>query len=386
MKYFYFISHIIPSNIQKNLQMNSWEKQLTPLKDLYEIIVVVGEGAYGEVYKARNILTRDLVAMKKIKRQFGDGFPYSSIREIALLKSVQHPNIVRLIDVITDRNLDVYLIFDYAEYDLDYILKTAPLSEKQIKSYMRQLLFGLYVLHQRNIFHRDLKPQNILVKASNVIEIADIGLAKQISPKRRKKTMTSTVITIYYRPLELFFKAPVYGPEVDIWSLGCIFYEMIKRRPLFYTPMVRKENTESVNEACVVQQIFTICGYPTEEDWPGWTSLSESTELFKSIKVQPTGNLDSFLTSELPTEYIKVKPLLLSMLQLNPKKRLPIEDLLTNEYLHNINNCLDPSQLARLSILEKYESKRQQQQQQQQALRNQQRNDDIAPRKVYYRH
>lgn len=150
--------------------------------------------------------------------------------------------------------------------------------------------------------------------------------------------------------------------------------------------MVRKENTESVNEACVVQQIFTICGYPTEEDWPGWTSLSESTELFKSIKVQPTGNLDSFLTSELPTEYIKVKPLLLSMLQLNPKKRLPIEDLLTNEYLHNINNCLDPSQLARLSILEKYESKRQQQQQQQQALRNQQRNDDIAPRKVYYRH
>lgn len=337
----------------------SWDRELTPLKDLYEIIVPIGEGAYGQVYKGRNIMTKELVAMKKINRQFNDGFPFSSIREIALLKSVKHPNIVSLIDVVTDRNLDVYLIFDYAEYDLDYILKNYQLSISQIKSYMRQLFLGLYVLHQKNIFHRDLKPKNILVKASNIIEIADLGLAKQISPieqKNRKKAMTSTVITIYYRPLELFFRTPIYGPEVDIWSLGCIFYEMIKQKPLFYTDKVKKANTDEMNEMFVVQKIFEICGMPSEEDWPGWKSLSENIKLFDSLKelgkTHMNGNLDSYLTDNLPREYKDAKPLLLQMLQLNPAKRLKIEDLLVNPFLHNIENSLDPVRLPRLQIAE----------------------------------
>lgn len=336
--------------------MTTWDRALTPLTDLYEKIVEIGEGAYGKVFKGQNKITKEFVAMKLINRQFGDGFPYSSIREIALLQSInKHKNIVNLIDVITDRNLDVYLIFDYAEYDLDYILKHTPLAENHVKSYMCQLLLGLYVLHQKNIYHRDLKPKNILVKASNVIEIADFGLAKQISPserEKRKKAMSSTVITIYYRPLELFFKVPKYGPEVDIWSLGCIFYEMIKRRPLFYSKEVKKSNTDELNEMFVVQQIFSICGVPTEEDWPGWKSLSENSKLFESTKIQTTGNLDSFLTEHLPKEFMGAKPLLLGMLQLNPAKRLSIDDLLINEYLHNVGDSLDPLRLPKLQLEE----------------------------------
>lgn len=345
--------------------MSLWTKELTPLSDIYEKICEIGEGAYGKVYKGQNIISKEFVAMKLINRQFGEGFPFSSIREIALLKSVKHKNIVNLIEVVTDRNLDVYLVFDYAEYDLDYILKSISLEENYVKSYMRQLLLGLYVLHSKNIYHRDLKPKNILVKATNIIEIADFGLAKQISPierEKRKKPMSSTVITIYYRPLELFFKVPKYGPEVDIWSLGCIFYEMIMRKPLFYTKEVKKSNSEEMNEMYVVQQIFSICGVPTEKDWPGWKSLSENSKLFQSEKIESTGDLDSYLTShptgKLPSNFMGAKPLLLAMLQLNPAKRLSIEQLLTNEYLRNFENSLDPQRLPRLKIHEQSENQK----------------------------
>ncbi|OHS95585.1 Cyclin-dependent kinase C-1 [Tritrichomonas foetus] len=324
-----------------------------PIKELYDIISVVGKGAYGEVYKARSLKTFETVAMKKINRKNSgsEGFPVTTFREIMLLKSLNHPNVANLIEIITDTNYDVYLVFEYTEYDLDYLLRRVKLSIEQVKSFMRQMLFGLYAIHQRYIFHRDLKPQNILVKNNNVIQIADFGLAKQISPNQKER-MTPTVITIYYRPLELFFTAPKYTQQVDIWSLGCIFFEMMTNRQLFVTKNVVKENNDEANEMAVVQQIFTICGYPDDNDWPGWRDLPKASlylNMKDNSKLQ-TGNLERYLTKELPPQYQEAKPILLGMLQFNPEKRLSIEEILTNPYLHSIQDSLEPQNIPLITM------------------------------------
>lgn len=336
--------------------MSNWWSNLTPYDEKYKTINTIGKGQYGEVRKAKNILTGEIVAVKEIKRESNDGFPFNTLREIEILQSIKHQNIVDLIEVFTDRNLLVYLVFDYAEYDLGTLLHQNSiyfkLSERHIKSYMRQLILGMYALHQSLIYHRDLKPQNILVKKSNIVNIADFGLAKQVFEQAtRMKNMTPGLITLFYRPLEIFLQAPKYGLEVDIWSLGCIFYEMMTARVLFQSQNFRKDNSDKENENATVQQILTICGSP-DKDWPEWRNLPNS-KLYQSLKISNQGNLNDFLTRTLPPQYQAAKPLLLGMLHYNPKERWSLQRILTDPFLHNINNSLDPARLEPLPIPER---------------------------------
>lgn len=328
---------------------NSTRKQMS-ISNKYEIIERIGAGAYGEVFKAREVSTHKIVALKLIKRSVcTDGFPKTTIHEIILLRQFDHPNITKLIDVFTGNDRDVYLVFDYAEYDLSSLIRSRQLLTMQrIISFIRQMLLGLLVCHEKYIYHRDLKPDNILITAGNIVKISDFGLAKQF-PQYYNKPKTCNVITVPYRPLELLLKSENYGPEVDIWSLGCVFFEMVVGRSPF---VIGAEGP--INETTIIKNIFEIYGLPDKE-WPKWRDLQDANLYFNSKIKQPI-TLDSFLTQKLPKEFIGLKSLLSKMLCLNPEKRAKIEDLFLDPFLRSIDN-VEPENIPKITIPEIHNSK-----------------------------
>lgn len=206
---------------------------MKPKIDKYEKIEVIGEGTYGIVYKARDTDTGEIYALKKIRLESEDeGIPSTAIREIALLKELQHPNIVRLVNVLhTDRKLT--LVFEYLDQDLKKLLDNcgAPLDQAQIKKYLYQLLNGIEKCHRHKVLHRDLKPQNLLINREGLLKLADFGLARAFGIP--VKNFTHEVVTLWYRAPDILLGSKNYTTSVDIWSVGCIFAEIVNRTPLF---------------------------------------------------------------------------------------------------------------------------------------------------------
>jgi serine/threonine protein kinase len=326
-----------------------------PIEEKYQKLDEIGRGTFGEVCKAVSRRTRSPVALKRIlMTNQMDGFPVTTIREIKLIQELQHKNITRLRDVVTDpQSLDVYLVFDYAEFDLAALLRKIELSTIQVKCYIRQMLTGLHVCHSRGIYHRDLKPANILVTADNRVQIADFGLAQKVPVRQQKpKDQTPRVITIPYRPLELLLQSKKYGPEVDVWSLGCTFYEMMTRRVPFRVQFV--EGQEEENEIRQAIEIISVYG-DIEREWPEVKNLP----LFKLVMTRrgperPLG-IDQYLTNTLPSEYIPAKELLSKMLQIDPRKRISLKGAFLNPFLRNHGGSLDPEKLPRIPIAEDHE-------------------------------
>ena len=202
----------------------------------YQKIEKIGEGTYGVVYKARNRLTGELVALKKIRLEAEDeGIPSTAIREISILKELQHPNIVRLHDVIhTEKKLT--LVFEFLDLDLKKFLDMATsagevLQPPVIKTLLFQLLAGVSFCHDRRVLHRDLKPQNLLINQETLeLKLADFGLRAFGIPVR---SYTHEVVTLWYRAPDVLMGSRKYSTPVDLWSVGCIFGEMSSGRPLF---------------------------------------------------------------------------------------------------------------------------------------------------------
>ena len=188
----------------------------------FEFLGLVGQGAYGKVFKARERATGALVALKKIKSEHAqDGFPVTGLREVKLLQSLKHDNVVTLCEMIS-RKGDIFLKFEYVPHDLVGLLKQQhiTLEHAHIKSLMNQLLKGLAYIHARGILHRDLKAANLLITANGTLKIADFGLARFYYKRNPKADYTNRVCTMWYRPPELMLGLTVYGSEVDIWSAG----------------------------------------------------------------------------------------------------------------------------------------------------------------------
>ncbi|KAN0059700.1 kinase subunit of RNA polymerase II carboxy-terminal domain kinase I [Thecaphora frezii] len=225
----------------------------------YLRIQQVGEGTYGQVFKARSERTGVLVALKRIRMEAEkDGFPVTAMREIKLLQALRHENIVRLHEMMVARS-SIYMVFEYMEHDLNGILAHPQIrfSPAHLKSLSGQLLKGLAYLHRKSVLHRDLKGSNILINNQGLLKLADFGLARFYF-KRRRGDYTNRVVTLWYRPPELLFGATQYGPEVDMWGAGCIFLELFTRRPAF------QGNTE-VNQ---LQVISDVLGPFTPARWP----------------------------------------------------------------------------------------------------------------------
>jgi len=194
--------------------------------DKYTKLEKLGEGTYGVVYKCKYRDTQDLVALKKIRLENEDeGIPSTAIREISILKQLRHPNIVSLIDL-EHGDKKLHLIFEYLDFDLKKYLDqlNGPVNPQLVKSYLYQMLDGIAYCHSKRILHRDLKPQNLLIDKFGKIKLADFGLARAFGIPI--KTLTHEILTLWYRAPEILLGQKEYSTPVDIWSVGCIFYEM----------------------------------------------------------------------------------------------------------------------------------------------------------------
>lgn len=240
--------------------------------NLYTKIEKIGEGTYGVVYKARNKITGQLVALKKIRLENQEeGVPSTAIREISLLKELKHPNIVHLQDI-THEDVKLYLVFEYMEMDLkkylDSLAPTTMVDPKLAMSYLYQILQGTVFCHSRRILHRDLKPQNLLIDSKGAIKLADFGLGRAFGIPVR--AYTHEVVTLWYRAPEVLLGAQRYSCPVDVWSIGCIFAEIINKRPLF----------QGDSEIDQLFKIFRTMGTPTNQVWPGVTELQDYKTTF----------------------------------------------------------------------------------------------------------
>ncbi|KAK6109628.1 Cyclin-dependent kinase 1 [Brugia pahangi] len=297
--------------------------------DRYERTEILGEGSFGIVYKGFEKSTGDLVAMKKIRlKHASEGVPGTALREMTLLKRLKHPNIVSLKEVILDERL-VYLIFEYLSMDLKKCIDKIPYEElmnkNELKSYLYQILQGICFCHQRNVLHRDLKPQNLLVDGKGCLKIADFGLARELEFAERR--YTDVVVTLWYRPPEILFGCTNYSMAVDIWSIGCIFAEMAMKTALF----------RGDSEIDQIFRIFSILSTPKQELESG---VLKMPRFLRSYPVYEKNILSKILASYMDEEGIKI---LKTMLTYNPRERVSAKALLKNPYFNDVDRSKLPA-------------------------------------------
>lgn len=229
----------------------------------YRKINRIGEGTYGFVYRAIHKTTEKIVALKRIilHHENQEGFPLTSVREIKTLKRCNHPNIISLVDIVVGPKRDaVFLLFEYCEHDLSLIMKNIqnPFSESEIKCLILQLFLAVDYIHQNWIVHRDIKLSNLLYNSSGQLKLADFGLARTLTFPSNDD-LTPLVVTLWYRSPELLFACQNYGFSVDIWSVGCVFAELLLNSgPLF----------NGMSEIDQLYAIFKVLGAPTARIWP----------------------------------------------------------------------------------------------------------------------
>merc|ERR1712170_141184 len=303
---------------------NSEATQTFHTMQKYEKLEKIGEGTYGTVFKAKNRETQEVVALKRVRLDDDDeGVPSSALREICLLKELKHRNIVRLHDVLhSDRKLT--LVFEHCDQDLKKYFDSlnGDIDPDVVMSFMFQLLKGLSYCHSRNILHRDLKPQNLLINRTGELKLADFGLARAFGIPVR--CYSAEVVTLWYRPPDVLFGAKLYSTSIDMWSAGCIFAELTNAgRPLFPGNDVDDQ----------LKRIFKLLGTPTEETWPGMTQLPE-------YKPYPMYFVNTNWQQVVPNLSSRGRDLLLSLLVCNPGRRISAEEAMQHTYFSDLNPAI----------------------------------------------
>ncbi|CAA2993396.1 cyclin-dependent kinase c-2 [Olea europaea subsp. europaea] len=338
--------------------------------ECFEKLEQIGEGTYGQVYMAREKGTGEIVALKKIRMDNEkEGFPITAIREIKILKKLQHENVIKLKEIVTSPGImlnstlkdvisfelvcyhlfdisfrtsnvfymchqgpevedqgkpdgnkykgNIYMVFEYMDHDLTGLADRPGLrfTIPQIKCYMKQLLTGLHYCHVNQVLHRDIKGSNLLIDNEGNLKLADFGLARSYSSDHNAN-LTNRVITLWYRPPELLLGATKYGPAVDMWSVGCIFAELLNGKPI----LPGKNEPEQLN------RIFELCGTPDEINWPGVSKIPWYN------KFKPARPLKRRVREVFRHFDRNALELLEKMLALDPSQRISAKDALDAEY------------------------------------------------------
>lgn len=245
-----------------------------------------------------------------------------AIREVRCLQELSHPNIISLISVFSTKDQNLNLVLEFLPAgDLEMLIrdtKAVHYNLADIKSWMNMICRGVWFCHANFILHRDIKPNNLLIAADGEIKLADFGLARSFADPYMP--MTHQVITRWYRPPELFYKARFYSGAVDIWSVGCVFAELVLRMP-FMAGMSDIDQVEKISQAI---------GSPTEDNWPGVVELEAyiPPEDGKAIPLRTKAE-QAYTFSTLGPDGLD---LLMAMLSLDPRKRITATGALDHDF------------------------------------------------------
>ena len=269
--------------------------------------------------RSRDMRTGEIVALKKMRmeKEEGVGMPISGLREIGILLSLNHGNIVDLKEVAVGKSLtSIFLVMEYCEQDLASLLDNipTPFTEPQIKCIMLQVFKGLHYLHSNFIVHRDLKVSNLLMTSEGIVKLADFGLARKYSVPI--KPMTPQVVTLWYRAPELLLQSPEQTTAIDMWACGCILGELLLHKPLL----------QGRSEIHQLELVIDLLGTPNESIWPGCNQLPVLNSF--NLKHQPYNQI-KHVFPWLSHGGIR---LLNFLFMYDPKKRATAEECLLSSY------------------------------------------------------
>lgn len=307
------------------------------LDERYEYMRQIGVGAYGVVCSCHDKKSNRDVAVKKVVNAFEDLIDAKRIiREIKLLRYFNHDNIISLIDIPKPEGRtgfnDIYIITDLMETDLHRVIYSRQeLTDDHIQYFIYQILRGVLYMHSANIVHRDLKPANILANKNCDLKICDLGLGRgdvkddndDTTASTKNKDLTEYVITRWYRAPEVILCPSDYSKAVDIWSIGCIFAELLGRQPLFPGDHYLDQ----------IQKIISILGTPKGDDL-NYIKKEEAKEFLKKLAKRTKQTWSSLFPNSNPVAL----DLLGKMLMFNPKKRYTVEQCLAHPYFEGLHN------------------------------------------------
>ncbi|CAO2814399.1 unnamed protein product [Amaranthus hypochondriacus] len=292
-------------------------------------IMPIGRGAYGIVCSVLNSETKEMVAMKKIANAFDNYMDAKrTLREIKILRHFDHENVIGLRDVVPPplrrEFTDVYVATELMDTDLHQIIRSnQSLSEEHCQYFLYQILRGLKYIHSANVIHRDLKPSNLLINANCDLKICDFGLAR---PTLENEHMTEYVVTRWYRAPELLLNSSDYTAAIDLWSVGCIFMELMNRRPLF-------PGKDHVHQMRLLTELL---GTPTEADL-GFLQNEDARRYIRQLPPQPR--------QPLRQTFPHVNPLAIDLIErmliFDPTRRITVEEALSHPYLARLHDIAD---------------------------------------------
>jgi mitogen-activated protein kinase 15 len=255
----------------------------------YDLQAQLGRGAYGIVWRAVDVKTKQLVAVKKIFDAFQNSTDAQrTFREIMFLQALKHDNIIRLLNVHRAENdKDIYLVFEFMETDLHVVIRAKLLEEIHKQYIIYQLLKTLKYLHSAEILHRDMKPSNLLLNSDCLMKVADFGLARSITALEtdsdKRPVLTDYIATRWYRAPEIIVGSSKYTKGVDMWSVGCIIGELVLDKPVF-------PGQSTLNQ---LERIVSVTGRPTKEDIEAMNSNYAEQMFGSSLPQKPSLTLSS---------------------------------------------------------------------------------------------
>ncbi|KAL5523306.1 TMK1_2 [Sanghuangporus sanghuang] len=300
----------------------------------YEVIEVIGEGAYGIVCSAIHIPTGRKVAIKRITPFDHSMFCLRTLREIKLLRHFDHENIISILDILRPPSLaefrEVYLVQELMETDMHRVIRTQELSDDHCQYFIYQTLRALKALHSADVLHRDLKPSNLLLNANCDLKLCDFGLARSARPPPNvddtSTFMTEYVATRWYRAPEVMLTFKEYTRAIDIWSVGCILAEMLSGKPLFPGRDYHHQ----------LSLILDVLGTPSIDDFYAISS-PRSREYIRALPFRKKRNLATLFPNANPLAV----DLMEKCLTFSPKKRVQVDEALKHPYLEPYHDPMD---------------------------------------------